>query len=981
MRSVVTLLCCILFVPALSPLRAAGYWQQYVRYSMQVSLDPDRHLVSGEEEVTYHNNSPDVLEDLYLHLYPNAFKDETTLRSRRAIARHRPAPAPPYRSWIDITDFRISLQGKISRDFEVDETLLHAVLPAPLQPGDSLRLQLSFVHHVRRHLGRAGYRNDQYDMGQWYPKVAVYDSRGWDKQNWSDAGEFYGEFGDFRVTIEVPESFIVAATGVVIAGDPGWGQVTVPDTADYERWYAAHLKEKEHRLARSGRRTVTFLAKNVHDFAWSASPHFVYEHGKYKEADIHVLYRDTAGRSWHNKTVRHARAALEWLSEKFGPYPYPQVTVIHGLLGGGMEYPMLVMDGRADESLAVHEIGHIYFYGMLADDENAEAWLDEGFTTFQTRRYMEYHYGREGRNMEELNEEYPGHLSRLPRETRYEKVQESVIEMQLSGDDEPIAQSADAFGSSDAYNNNVYDKASLALGMLEYVMGEPAFWSGMRDYYRLWKFKHVTEQRFREVMSLQTDQDLDWFFEEWLHSTGFVDYALAGHQVKSLENGKFRVTVSLVQRGTYRMPVDVELRLRNGDTPRTRWFGNSRKGQVTFTVSSPAEKIILDPDNRILDVNRLNNESDIPAHEFLIRYPGIDYTPRDAYLVAWRPSIWYNDVDGAKVGLHLHGGYESAQKQLRIRAWYGAKSGTVDYDAEYSDLLYRWWPALRYHLRIARIEGRQWNAIGLSRSWDRAYRLLPRSTVSVGFRNIVLTDPAYPFYPWDAGVNNQVDAGYRLEFRGVKWTSTLNASVSASNQVLGSDFDFRKLSVEWVVRTARITPEIRGRLFAGTFLSDGRVPVQEQYGIADGGQYAYFHSPYARSRGSFFGLQNAQDFLRMPGDGNVRAFHRSSVPGADQLAAANLEIRFPLGNISQGVRASVLIFSDAAYASLLSGEVSGEYQMLADAGMGIQFRSLINTMPFFVRLDLPLWVNTQDYFGDQNLWQVPRLLVSFQSLF
>jgi len=156
------------------------------------------------------------------------------------------------------------------------------------------------------------------------------------------------------------------------------------DAPMFEDWFGEYVESTSRKqYLESVRRKVTFHAENVHTFAWSASPDFIYEHGKYKDTDINVLYRPFDAYRWHKKTLKDAYSALDWLDKKFGPYGYPQVTVIDGNLSGGMEYPMLVMDQSADESLALHEIGHIYFYGMLGNNEMDEAWLDEGFTTQQ----------------------------------------------------------------------------------------------------------------------------------------------------------------------------------------------------------------------------------------------------------------------------------------------------------------------------------------------------------------------------------------------------------------------------------------------------------------------------------------------------------------------------------------------------------------------------------------------------------------------
>ncbi len=535
---------------------------------------------------------------------------------------HATTLSPEERSWIDIESFALSMGRDTTRNFEVNHTILHSELPRALLPGDSIKVDFEFVHHVRSHFGRSGYRNGQYDIGQWYPKVVVYDERGWDNTPWTHVGEFYGEFGDFRVTIDLPESYIVGAIGTVADGDPGWEEVRIDPEANYDRWYDNYLDRKMERVQRTGRRKVTFVAENVHDFAWSASPHFVYEHGQHRDIDIHILYRASQGEAWHTRMLQQATRTLEWLEEKFGPYGYPQLSVIHGLLGGGMEYPMLALDGQAYESLAVHEIGHIYFYGMLANDEWDEAWLDEGFTTFQTRRYMEHRYGIPETDPDGMYSQASGYQNRFAPNISYEEDLEDVVELQVSGNDEPPAQPADSFDVYRVYHTNVYTKAALMLDMLEYVMGEEAFWAGMQDYFDTWKFKHVNESRFREIMHEHASEDLDWFFDQWLHSTGHIDYAISDYSIVPLDDDFYRVTVSIENHGTLTMPVEVEFQLARGDTIRKRWFSHDNQGEITFDTHYRIARIALDPDHRFPDTDRMNNHSGIIDYGEILRdYP------------------------------------------------------------------------------------------------------------------------------------------------------------------------------------------------------------------------------------------------------------------------------------------------------------------------------------------------------------------------
>ena len=378
---------------------SGSYWQQWVHYRMEVSLNPVEHLLSGESTITYVNNSPDTLDRIYMHLYPNAFQ-EGSVKDREFQLLGWGAMSKDNPSYIDIKQFEIvSSDGSVSSQFKVEDTILFAPLQASLFPGDSMIITLRWDHKVREHLGRAGYIGEQYDFAQWYPKMVVYDDRGWHAEPFHAVGDFYGEFATFDVSVNIPAPYIVGATGLVVLGDPGWESVAVDTSLPFSEWLEA-VESNAASIDSLARRVVTFHAENVHDFAWITSPTFVYEHGKWDGIDVHVLYNTTVGEKWTRVARERSERALEWLSTNFGPYPYPQVTVTHGVLVSGMEYPMLVMMGKVLEGFVVHEIGHMWFYGALANNEADEEWMDEGFTTFQTRWYLENRYPPSGIDFE-----------------------------------------------------------------------------------------------------------------------------------------------------------------------------------------------------------------------------------------------------------------------------------------------------------------------------------------------------------------------------------------------------------------------------------------------------------------------------------------------------------------------------------------------------------------------------------------------------
>ena len=562
-----------------------SYWQQKVDYEMEITLLDSVRQITGKTMIKYTNNSPDSLDRIYMHLYPNAFQ-KGSVKYREYIghagrisrAKYFKDGLEAHLSKIDIHEFSVALpkegsswihKDPILDDFKVDDTILEAKFLKKVAPGQTIRIDLDWTHHVGEMVERAGYYAGQYNMAQWYPKMVVYDQTGWHADVFHAQGEFYGEFGDFNVKFDIPRSFIIAASGVVTEGDPGWLDVQVDTSLDYSVWldiFNTTLSEPGEDI----RRTVTFLAENVHDFAFVASKDFLYEGGVSGdgETDVHVLYDKERGEEWTKVVLERSINAIDWLEKKFGNYPYPQITTTDRIKSGGMEYPMLVMNGRDSESLIVHEYGHIYFYGIVANDEVNEAWLDEGFTTMQTTHYMMTRYGDHGFDTD-LYEGYDKLPKRLwPLENDLHSDQWRAIRFMRSGYDENISRPSYLFNNGYAYSNNAYTKPSLMLFELKYILGDSLYYAAMQHYYEKWKLKHVNEIRFIDSVEEFVGQDLDWFFGPWLHTTRHLGYEISSFKKLQQSDNSWNIELGINRKGTRFMPMLVETKFEDGSTDR-----------------------------------------------------------------------------------------------------------------------------------------------------------------------------------------------------------------------------------------------------------------------------------------------------------------------------------------------------------------------------------------------------------------------------
>jgi len=958
------------------------YWQQFVHYRMDVTLLPLEHALIGDATIFYKNNSPDTLKTLYFHLYPNAYRDENSIRAQEARRFHRHlVPNPADAGYLNIESLYIlapdSADGsRAVAAFRVDDTVLTVDLPQALPPGGDLTLKLSFYHKVRKFSGRAGYHGFQYDFAQWYPKICVYDETGWNNEPFHYLGEFYGEFGTFDVTINVPAEYVVAATGVVTAGDPGWSMVAVDTTLNPERWQAAFvaIKKKAQAAAATGKlRQVTFHAENVHDFAWVTSPDFLYESGEWDGIPIHVLYRSRVKERWSKKVVSRARAALAWLSEKFGRYPYPQLSVTHGLLGGGMEYPMLVMNSSESESLILHEVGHIYFYGILANNEWKEAWLDEGFTSFQTRWYRETKYGEWGFDREASMARANWLQKHRPSATSRMRGRQAALAYINSGKNEPISKPAYTNREPLGYRRNAYTKGAFFYDMLKYVVGDSAFGEICRSYFERWKFKHVNQQRFQRVCEEVYGDDLDWFFTQWLHDSVAVDYALAGVSTAKLDDG-WMTEVVILRKEKGRMPVEVAVTTKSGESIRKRWPGFDKIGRLTFQTNEKPSDVRLDPDDRILDNTLFNNGR--PKTRVLFDYPNLTYRPRDAYLITWRPVGWYNSVDGLKPGVKFRA-LQDVTKSLDVTAWYGVDSQALDARLRFHSKIKAMGPRTGGTVMAQKNEGRFEVDAHLSFTKSKYLAVPPFHRVWLGFNHSQLvgshsaayvlrtwdqkTDVKLPL--WEEGIVNKLYGRYTVDPRGQHWATNVTFGFDTVQKDWGSDFTYNTLFSEIKLSIPGNTEGLFLRIFAKKVFQPLDAPMQDLVFLDGANPRERFKRSFLRSSGA---LPNELHY-HLPGGGNMRGFYNQPIFG-DQILAANVEFRQRLNRRSgRGLRsllgtASVALFAD--FASL--EKVNSSTDLYADAGFGFRFHRIIpdnwltlltRTRNLTLRLDFPLWVN------------------------
>ncbi|MDH7492780.1 MAG: M1 family metallopeptidase [Candidatus Saccharicenans sp.] len=654
-------LCLFLILSFLSwrPLPAS---ERPLSYEIKVELLPETARLQGRETITWTNTTGDYVPDLWFHLYWNAFKNELSTMAREA---RREKLFTRYRvrkddwGWVKITSLTTAsgvdlmpAASFISPEAPPnpgDQTVLRVELPEPLAPGQTLNLHLEFQSKVPKNGLRTGYYRDGFFISQWFPKLGVYEEgRGWNCHEYHLNSEFYADFADYRVEITVPARMVVGACGQEVS--------RVEDPA-------------------SGRTSYTYVQQNIHDFAWTASPRFLKlerwfrgeeevtaeEYRQVAELlglspeeirlpDVRmILLIEKQHQKQADRHFRALRAALKYYGLWYGPYPYETITMVDPPFrtgSGGMEYPTLFTAGTSvilekdvlsPEGVIIHEFGHGYWYGLVANNEFEEAWLDEGINTYSTGKVSEVAYGP-GR--------LPFRFNGLPLNwlIRFPAVYDWQLGRVMSGPVsklDPIATESWKFYNSMSYSLNVYYRAATCLYTLERYLGEKTWARIMRTYHQRYRFRHPRTGDFIRVVNEVSGQDLTWFFNEFFFQAKEFDYAI-GSVETAVKPEKYRglfddlpttnsvttekkekkpdqkkekiyqTTISLRRLGEARLGPGLKLKLRvefeDGAVEWREWDGQSRWARFDFERPSLVKTAVLDPEAIwLVDTNLANN--------------------------------------------------------------------------------------------------------------------------------------------------------------------------------------------------------------------------------------------------------------------------------------------------------------------------------------------------------------------------------------
>ncbi|PYI52674.1 M1 family metallopeptidase [Paenibacillus flagellatus] len=564
--------------------------KRIVEYHMTVQLDAENKTLNGVQALTWKNPGTKPVNELYFHVYPNAFQSKKSTFNRESGGKlrddemkgdgfgHMAIQSIQSQEGADLSASMQYVQPDDGN--KQDQTLMKIRLPQPVDPGGETTVKIRFSVKLPQVFARMGYSGDFVMAGQWFPKVAVYEPKGtrgraeegWNLHQYHGNSEFYADFGIYNVRIQVPSKYTVAATGFP----------TKPAVDD------------------GTKKTYHFYADDVHDFAWAASPDFVYVEEPFSAPNVPgvkiKLYLDPAHQSLKDRYLYAAKRSLTKYSEWFGEYPYSTLSIVvpppGGNGAGGMEYPTLVTgwDASADtdgfelERVIVHEIGHQYWYGMVASNEFEEAWLDEGFTSYAEDLVMMSEYGvKPNFGIESIYVTSP----------------------------EPLKQLSWLYGGHGRYADNVYVRAKLVLAGIEKQIGQKQMMRVLKTYFERWKFKHPATADFQAVLESVTKTSWADYFDQFVYGGAMTDYAVEHIQTRKVkQDGKtvYENAVLIKKYGGHYMDVPVKFHFADGSEVDRTWDG--RDPQVLYTITSDAPIVwaAVDPQQTmILENKRINN--------------------------------------------------------------------------------------------------------------------------------------------------------------------------------------------------------------------------------------------------------------------------------------------------------------------------------------------------------------------------------------
>jgi hypothetical protein len=595
-----------------------------VVYTIEATLDERAHVLRATERIEYRNASGLELTRLYLHLFPNAFRDAHTAYARehaRLPWALNPLDWIPWGSRRGFITIHSVLVGGMETAFTVHETVMEVPLSSPLRRGETLSIEIAFEVKLPVLQLALGYRGSSYAVALWHPKLAVPDSAGWRGDREPAEAAFYADCGSYDVRITAPSDVVVGATGEPAdTTDNGDGTTT-------RRWRAQHVRY----------------------FAWVADRRYRVKHITWNDVAVDYLYVGRDDRTVDSAAVA-IRTTLDVYSARYGRYPYQTLAIAEtpalGSGVAGISYSQLVMLPAGLRTAAItvvpyrdvlaHEIAHQWWGMSVGVRDDRDDWLNEGFAEFSAW---------------DLDRDWAGPGSGAQKGTSssaYRRVE--YLNQAGLGFDDKIVQPDSAFGGMGEIEVALYAKAPSVLRMLQHLVGPDTLDRILRAYASRYRYRTARTADFVTLANSVSERDLSWFFSEWLDSAATCDYSVDGITAVPRSDGTYRSVIIVRRNGDIVMPVDVELTLDDGSVLRRAWMGHEAVHQIVIDSAPRVRRAVLDPDQGLQETNRFNN--------LYPRRVRSSFLPRlsedEAYHLIHLPAAFYDD--GVELGLLLAGG-------------------------------------------------------------------------------------------------------------------------------------------------------------------------------------------------------------------------------------------------------------------------------------------------------------------------------------
>jgi hypothetical protein len=579
-----------------------------VAYTIDAKYNAKNHSLDATETLTYTNKTGQPLDRFPFHLYLNAFQPKATWI--REAHRDGSRDFGPGSGWDskhsgsnEIKSLQVDGVGDLTKQIKFiapddgntyDRTVAEVALPKPLAPNEKITFRIVFYAQFPEVIARTGYKRDFLLAGQWFPKVGVFWDGKWNCHQFHANSEFFADFGTYDVNVTIPSNFNFGSTGMV---------TSTKQNPDGTTTYSAH-------------------AEDVHDFAWTADPTTKLTTDSVQLSTGTVAIRILMQPGNESSTSRYMHAlknTMQKFDQWYGPYPYPQITVVDpprgGEAAGGMEYPMFITADTAwwfpksllePEIVVEHEYGHQYWYGMVATNEFEDAWLDEGINSYAEVKVMDAVYGHDTGVVN----------SRLFSigEAGLQKVEYGFLP-----DFDPSTRNSWEYVSGGSYAGITYGKTAALLLTLESLVGEAKLREALHTYFMRYRFKHPHEADFMNTVNEVTGQNLDWYWNQAVKGTQLLDYRIykatsdrddwfEKNPAKSEKDASYTTLVTVDRKGDFVMPVDVLVRFDDGSQARERWDGQDRWKRFEYHKRAKLLSAELYPGQEIpMDLHQFNN--------------------------------------------------------------------------------------------------------------------------------------------------------------------------------------------------------------------------------------------------------------------------------------------------------------------------------------------------------------------------------------